>query len=85
MWMDDSSCINKTEPFDNYDYGGLYAQEADNLCITCPVVKECFEAGFKGEHGQWGGIYWAGNGKPDVRFNEHKTPEYLDEIQRRVS
>lgn len=84
-WMDASNCIGKTEPFDNYDSGGVYSDEADQLCLTCPVIKECFETGIKGEYGQWGGIYWAGNGKPDLRSNEHKTPEYIKEIEDLVS
>ena len=82
--MDDAACINNPEPFDRYDSGGVYAEEADSLCLTCPVIKECFEMGSLGQHGQWGGIYWNGSGSPDLKANEHKSPEYLDAVQERV-
>lgn len=82
--MDDSNCIGYAEVFDKYDNGGASSENADRLCLTCPVIKECFEAGSRGEHGQWGGIYWNGNGKPDLRSNEHKSDEYLNEVQRLV-
>lgn len=83
-WMDEASCIGNPEPFDKYDQGGIFAEEADLLCLNCPVIKECFETGSKGQYGQWGGIYWNGNGKPDLRANEHKSSDFLDQVERKV-
>ena len=79
--MDQANCIGNEEPFDLYEKGGAYAQEADDLCIGCPVIKECFLAGQRNQWGQWGGVYWAGNGQPDLKANEHKSQEYLDKVE----
>ena len=85
QWMDESACVGRPEPFDNYDQGGVAAHEADMMCLTCPVIKECFSTGAGGkEYGQWGGVYWNGNGEPDLKANSHKSQEYLDEIERMV-
>lgn len=83
-WMDGANCIGRTEPFDRYETDRSYAEDADQMCASCPVVKECFEVGIKGEYGQWGGIYWAGNGRPDERANAHKSEDYIKYIQEMV-
>ena len=49
-----------------------------------PVIKECFEMGSKGQYGQWGGIFWNISGKPDLKYNEHKSQEYLDRVRELV-
>lgn len=83
-WMDNANCVGKEKAFDNYEQGGIYAQEADEMCITCPVIKECFIAGSRGQWGQWGGVFWKGNGEPDLRANEHKSSEFMEEVERMV-
>jgi hypothetical protein len=66
--------------YDNYESDQEFAKAIDSTCLTCPVIKECGLQGLEGEFGVWGGIYWAGNKKPDKAKNAHKTPEVWKEI-----
>jgi hypothetical protein len=70
--------------YDLYESDQEVAKQVDNICLACPVIQECGLRGANGEHGVWGGIYWAGNGKPDKAKNSHKTPEVWSEIKRRA-
>ena len=84
QWMDEAACVGNPEPFDNYETNRSFAEEVDELCLNCPVIKECFEMGSKGQYGQWGGIFWNISGKPDLKYNEHKSQEYLDRVRELV-
>lgn len=83
-WTNDANCIGRYKMFDNYEKGGIYAHEADQMCLNCPVIKECFDFGSRGAHGQWGGVFWNGSGQPDLKANEHKTPEYIAKVEEMV-
>lgn len=80
-WEDLGICRNTvTSPkddiyFDRYESDVESAKAADEMCMRCPVVKQCFFEGAKGKHGVWGGVYWNGSGKPDKNKNSHKTDE----------
>lgn len=91
-WHDLALCsgISITNPkddmfFDQYEASAEVAKAADQLCLHCPVMKQCFFEGSKGSYGLYGGVYWNGAGKPDRNKNSHKTQEQWDEIYRRVS
>lgn len=71
--------------FTKYESDEEVAKQVDQTCLHCPVMKQCSLAGQKGEHGQWGGIFWNGSGKPDKNRNSHKTPEIWNEIGERLS
>jgi hypothetical protein len=85
-WSDLALCKGlDTETFyAKYETDEESAKAADAACLLCPVVKDCFFAGSKGEHGVWGGIYWNGSGKPDKNKNSHKTEQDWDAIYDRV-
>lgn len=84
-WTDDAACVGRVTPFDRYEQGGIAAHEADAMCLSCPVIRECFIMGSRGEHGQWGGVFWDGNGRPDPKANAHKSEEYIAKVQRAVN
>lgn len=71
--------------FDAYENDIETAKAQDEMCLVCPVIKQCFMAGAKGEFGVWGGVYWNGAGKPDKNKNAHKSEETWDRIYKRVS
>jgi hypothetical protein len=71
--------------YDSYESDQEIAKAVDDHCLHCPVIKECGLRGMNGEYGVWGGIYWAGNGKPDKAKNNHKTPEVWATIQEKYS
>lgn len=67
--------------YDLYESDTEHAKAIDQLCLSCPVIRECGVAGMNGEFGVYGGIYWAGAGKPDKAKNAHKAPEVWKAIQ----
>jgi hypothetical protein len=51
------------------------------MCLSCPVRKECLQAGVENnEWGVWGGVFLTA-GKPDQNKNSHKTPEVWEQIR----
>lgn len=66
--------------YDLYESDTELAKQVDQMCLSCPVISECYNfAQDNGEYGVWGGLYW-NNGKPDRAKNSHKTPEILKKI-----
>jgi hypothetical protein len=64
--------------FDSYENDSApYAvrNAIDELCLSCPVQKICYDYGTRnGEPGVWGGVYLS-NGKADRSRNDHKNKE----------
>lgn len=75
------------DPFyNNYETSDEVAKNVDEMCLRCPVMKECgLEGMSNGEYGVWGGVYWNGAGKPDLARNQHKTQEVWDRIAQRMN
>lgn len=87
-WHDLAMCDGIDEPdfyFEKYESDKTIAKQIDEMCLHCPVMKQCAQTGMEnGERGVWGGIYWNGSGKPDANYNEHKTAEVWEEIRKRM-
>lgn len=61
--------------FDAYESDAVIQVQVDQICLACPVAKQCFKFGTDTKSdGVFGGIYLY-RGKIDKRFNSHKTPE----------
>lgn len=71
--------------FDKYESDPETARAVDEMCLSCPVMKQCGLAGMDGEQGVYGGIYWNGSGKPDQARNLHKTPEVWERVWERLA
>lgn len=71
--------------YEDYEKDAENAKQVDALCLSCPVMKQCAEAGADGEHGVWGAIFWDGSGKPDKSKNKHKTELVWQEIRTKIS
>lgn len=84
-WHSLALCIQSPTPnnyFDNYESDKVIASQIDEMCLSCPVMKQCLEAGQQNkERGVWGAIYWNGAGKPDANMNAHKTEAVWDRIR----
>ena len=64
---------------ENYEEDGEIAKITDQICLACPVIKQCLNKGMKdGEWGVWGGVYLSA-GKLDKSRNSHKTKEVWKE------
>ena len=75
MWVDEALCAGRdTESyFDGYELDWEVATDVDRMCLSCPVIKQCFDEGVKTEsYGVWGGVY-LNEGKLDNVRNSHKT------------
>lgn len=70
--------------FDDYEADEELAKAMDEVCLACPVMKDCLMDAFDmKDTGLRGGIY-LNKGKPDKMRNIHKTPEVWARIKERL-
>lgn len=61
--------------YEKYESDANIAKSIDEACLSCPVIKMCYESGIeKDEHGIWGGVY-LNAGSIDKSRNLHKSQE----------
>lgn len=86
-WQDLSLCdgADTEEFFDKYERSPRLAQQVDEMCLACPVMKQCTEfAQRRGETGVWGAVYYV-NGRADRYKNAHKTAEVWQRIKDKLT
>lgn len=74
-WKNKSMCLNMDTNifFDKYENSEELRLAVDELCIKCPVQRECLASAVtRQEWGVWGGVYFE-KGKISKEFNSHKT------------
>lgn len=69
--------------FDQYENDPVLARQIDEMCMSCPVAKQCLQEGLKHKttFGVWGGIYLSYS-KAHKQFNQHKTPEVIKRLRK---
>ena len=85
-WQDLAICsgMDTNDFYENYESNERVAKMIDQACLSCPVMKQCLEAGtINGEHGVWGGIYLTA-GKRDKNRNSHKTEAVWEAVRERI-
>lgn len=61
--------------YDKYEIDVNISKNVDEACLSCPVIKICYENGINNnEYGVWGGVYLTA-GSIDKSKNLHKTKE----------
>ena len=66
--------------FDKYEEDADLAKVVDGICLTCPVINDCFNHGTSNsEGGVWGGVYLV-DGEISPMRNAHKSPEVWQEL-----
>jgi hypothetical protein len=76
-WYDLAACRDLPDNminlfFDDYEEDKVVAEQADNMCLSCPVAKACLIDGEdNNSYGVWGGLYLT-SGKIDKNKNSHK-------------
>ena len=61
--------------YDDYETDKKVAAQIDEMCLHCPVVRQCYNEGVRNkEKGVWGGIYMD-LGRVDKEHNAHKTQD----------
>jgi len=88
VWQELAGCNGMPTDlfFDKYEERNnkRRAVQIDNICLHCPVTKECFFAGVEGqETGVWGGFY-LDRGEVDRSKNAHKTEDIVRELSARI-
>lgn len=84
-WWHLSACsgLDTNLFFDKYELDSNIAKSIDQCCLSCPVMKMCYEAGKQNnEYGVWGGIY-LNSGSVDKMRNTHKTKEIWKQINKK--
>lgn len=67
--------------FDNYETDVQIAINVDQMCLYCPVARQCLADGMDGkEQGVWGGVYLK-DGSVDKVRNSHKTPAVWNRLK----
>lgn len=82
-WYDFALCAGQdvSRFHEGYESSPRIAKQTDQMCLSCPVRKECLQAGIENnEWGAWGGVYLT-NGKVDQNKNSHKTQDIWEEIR----
>lgn len=82
-WQDLSLCHGSPTElfFDEYESNENVAKMVDEMCMACPVRKQCLKIGVENsEWGVWGGVFLV-SGKADPNRNDHKTPEVWEDIR----
>lgn len=85
-WEQLAACSNLDTNlfFDKYESNKIIAEQIDNVCLSCTVLKECyFEALKNKDTGVRAGIYFV-NGDPDKNKNSHKTQEVINKIAKKI-
>jgi len=73
-WSDQAVCATTDLDYMFRDNGGYAPQR--RLCLSCPVIDQCYEYGLDEKHGMWGGSTpgerWAagrGRGRRGIDFD----------------
>lgn len=69
--------------FDKYEIDVNMAKGIDQCCLSCPVIKMCYQSGVENtEYGVWGGVYLS-SGSIDKMKNIHKTKDIWKQIRQK--
>jgi hypothetical protein len=82
MWLSEALCAGTDTElyFDLYELDQEVAKDIDRRCLSCPVIKQCFDSGVKTESfGVWGGVF-LNDGKLDNVRNSHKSQEVWERV-----
>lgn len=84
QWYQLAACKNMDVNwfYDRYESDQELAQQVDQVCLHCPVSKQCLEEGVNNkERGVWGGIY-LDLGRIDKTFNRHKSSDTWKQLRK---
>jgi len=85
-WQQLAACDNYPVNlfFEDYERDPITATQVDNLCLSCPVAKECYQLGVSTRStGVFGGFYLA-NGEVAKARNAHKDEQMALSLAQKV-
>ena len=69
--------------YDKYESDSNIAKSIDEACLSCPVIKMCYDAGVDNEeYGVWGGVY-LNAGSINRSRNTHKDQETWKRLKKK--
>lgn len=69
--------------YDKYETDINISKNIDEMCLSCPVAKMCYDTGVeRNEYGVWGGVYLS-IGSIDKSKNTHKTDEVWKRLKKK--
>jgi hypothetical protein len=83
-WYHLAACKNMSINwfYDDYENDKILAAATDEVCIACPVSKQCLKEGVSTkEFGVRGGIF-LDLGRVDKQLNSHKTKETWSRLRK---
>jgi hypothetical protein len=83
-WYHLSACrgMHVNNFYDFYENDQKLAMQIDEMCMVCPVAKQCYAEGVRNkEKGVWGGIYM-NLGRVDKQNNTHKSLEVWRKLKK---
>ncbi len=82
-WQDLALCPGQPvwRFYEGYETNARTAKLTDQMCLSCPVRKQCLQTGIEnGLWGVWGGVFLE-NGKMSEAKNAHKTEDVWASIR----
>lgn len=86
-WKDDAICLDYDTNlfFDKYEEDELLRPAIDSLCMSCPVMRDCFSVGIsQKEWGVWGAVYLE-DGEISRLINNHKNKTIWANVWQRLT
>jgi len=83
-WYHLAACTNMSINwfYDDYESDKELAKQIDQVCLHCPVIKQCHKEGVANkEFGVRGGIFMD-LGRIDKQNNSHKDPEIWSQLKK---
>jgi hypothetical protein len=69
--------------YDKYESDVNVAKSIDEACLSCPVIKMCYDSGVENEeYGVWGGVY-LNAGNINRSRNTHKDQEAWKRLKKK--
>jgi hypothetical protein len=85
QWYHLAACNNMNINwfFDDYENDKIIANTVDEVCLNCPVIKQCFNDALEIKEfaGVRGGVYF-NIGRIDKQHNSHKTKETWAQLKK---
>ena len=71
------------ENYEKYESDSNIAKSIDEACLSCPVIKMCYDSGVENEeYGVWGGVY-LNAGSINRSRNTHKDQDTWKRLKKK--
>lgn len=82
-WEELATCAGRDffDFFEGYETDKVIARNVDEMCLSCPVARQCLDFGRDTKsYGVFGGVYLE-NGRTSRSMNAHKTDKHWKKLK----